>query len=194
MVSRVMWSVVGGVLLLCLVSVASAGVIHASTASGFQIQAQPRPGSCHARGSGVASRPDPGCTPGLVNPAVTQATIRRTICVSGWTAQVRPPSWVTAPEKLASMYAYGLTGSRSRYEYDHFIPLELGGAVNAAGNLWPEFDTPGTRGFYRNPKDRLESALKRRVCSGAMTLAAARSAIVTNWVNAYSRFVPNALK
>jgi hypothetical protein len=193
MMSRVTWGVVAVMLVLTLVSIASAGIIGASTASRLQIQPQPRPGSCHAIGVGIASRPDPRCTPGLVNPAVTQSTIGQTICVSGWTATVRPPQRVTAPEKRASMRAYGVYGT-SRYEYDHFIPLELGGAVNAAGNLWPEFDTPGSTGFSRNPKDRLENALKHRVCSGAMTLAAARSAIVTNWVTAYYRYVGGPLR
>jgi hypothetical protein len=78
-------------------------------------------GSCHAIGSGLYSRPDPACTPGALNPAVTQATVGRTICVEGWTDTVRPPEDVTEPEKAASMAAYGDTGSMSSYEYDHFL-------------------------------------------------------------------------
>ena len=42
---------------------------------------------------------------GALNPAVTQATIRTTICVSGWTATIRPPVSYTAPLKLAQMRA-----------------------------------------------------------------------------------------
>ncbi len=34
--------------------------------------------------------PDPACTPGTVNPAVSQANIADTICKSGWTSTVRP--------------------------------------------------------------------------------------------------------
>ncbi|MGW4529241.1 hypothetical protein [Amycolatopsis sp. NPDC004378] len=34
--------------------------------------------------------PDPACTPGALNPDVTQASIGSTICVSGWTATIRP--------------------------------------------------------------------------------------------------------
>ena len=30
-------------------------------------------------------------TPGVLNPAVTQATIRTTICTRGWTRTIRPP-------------------------------------------------------------------------------------------------------
>jgi hypothetical protein len=165
------------------------GAIGASTASAHVVQRQPAAGTCHMRGSGLLALPSARCTPGLRNPAVTQATIRRTICVSGWTATVRPPASITGPEKIASMRAYGLTGARSRYEYDHFLPLELGGAVNAAGNLWPEPDYASRQGFYLNPKDRLENVLRSRVCSGALALATAQRLIVTNWVTAYHRYV-----
>jgi hypothetical protein len=148
-----------------------------STAGNHVVQSQPPAGSCHAIGSGLYSRPDPRCTPGALNPQVTQATIGRTICRRGWTASVRPPESVTEPEKLASMAAYGDGGSPGRYEYDHFVPLELGGATNDRRNLWPE---PGAS---PNPKDAVEDELKARVCDGEMTLAAAQRAIVANWVS-----------
>ena len=56
-----------------------------STASAQIVQPQPASGSCHAIGAGLYSRPDPRCTPGALNPAVTQADIRQTICQEGWT-------------------------------------------------------------------------------------------------------------
>jgi hypothetical protein len=31
-------------------------------------------------------------TPGVVNPVVTQTTLRRTVCQKGWTRTVRPPT------------------------------------------------------------------------------------------------------
>ena len=140
------------------------------------MQAQPAPGSCHALGSGLYSRPDPACTPGALNPGVTQATIDHTICVEGWTDTVRPPEGVTEQEKAASMAAYGDTDSIASYEYDHFVPLELGGATNDPRNLWPE---PGAS---PNPKDAVEDDLREKVCDGEMTLAQAQRAIATNWV------------
>jgi hypothetical protein len=155
-----------------------------STAPAGVVQTQPAAGSCHALGSGLNQRPDPRCTPGALNPAVTQTTIAATICKSGWTSTVRPPARVTTPEKLASMRAYG-DSATSRFEYDHLVPLELGGAVNDRRNLWPEPDYPGKSGFYLNPKDRLETALKRRVCNGQMNLAQAQRLIATNWVSAF---------
>jgi hypothetical protein len=152
------------------------GSLAYSSASNDVVQSQPAPGSCHATGTGLYSRPDPACTPGALNPAVTQATIDRTICVEGWTATVRPAETITEQEKAASMAAYGDTGSLGHYEYDHFVPLELGGATNDPRNLWPE---PGAS---PNPKDRVENDLRQKVCDGQMTLAEARREIVTNWV------------
>ena len=80
-----------------------AGGLAYSTASAQIVQPQPAPGSCHAIGAGLYSRPDPRCTPGALNPAVTQANIRQTICQDGWTDTIRPPESVTEPEKAASM-------------------------------------------------------------------------------------------
>jgi hypothetical protein len=111
-----------------------------------------------------------------VNPAVTQATIEQTICVSGWTATVRPPESVTDSEKRASMLAYGDSGPTSSYEYDHLIPLELGGAVNDPRNLWPE------AGGSPNPKDSVENALRRMVCDGQMRLVRAQQIVARGWV------------
>jgi hypothetical protein len=165
---------------------APSGLVY-STASGHVVQHQPAPGSCHAIGRGLYSRPDPHCTPGAVNPAVTQATIGSTICRSGWTSTVRPPESITEPEKFASMAAYNVRGSASRFEYDHDVPLELGGAVNDSRNLWPEPDYAARSGFYLNPKDRLENVLKRMVCRGAMTLAEGQRMIASNWVAVYNQ-------
>jgi hypothetical protein len=158
--------------------VAPNGLVY-STASNHVIQPQPPAHRCHARGHGLYSFPDPRCTPGALNPDVTQATIRQTICRSGWTESVRPPESITEPEKYASLAAYGDTGSASGYEYDHFVPLELGGATNDPGNLWPE---PGAS---PNPKDKVEDYLHREVCDGKMTLSRAQRLIVTNWVKLY---------
>ncbi len=157
-------------------SLARAGTLVLSSASPRVIQAQPAPGSCHAMGSGLFSRPDPTCTPGALNPSVTQATIEQTICVSGWTETVRPSEIVTAPEKLASIAAYGDSGATHNYEYDHVVSLELGGALNDTRNLWPE------PGMSPNPKDSVENALHRMVCDGRMQLARAQRIIATGWI------------
>jgi hypothetical protein len=74
------------------------------------------------------------------------------------------------------MAAYGDQQSMDSYEYDHLVPLELGGATNDPRNLWPE---PGAS---PNQKDKVESELNRQVCGRRMTLAQAQNAIATNWV------------
>jgi hypothetical protein len=155
-----------------------------SRASATVVQPQPAAGSCHARGSGLDQLPDPRCTPGALNPAVRPATLSSTICRAGWTATVRPPESVSEAEKFASMRAYGRTDSAGAYEYDHLVPLELGGAVNDARNLWPEPDYAVPQGYDHNPKDAIEYTLRNRVCAGSMSLAAAQRAIATDWVTA----------
>jgi hypothetical protein len=120
--------------------------------------------------------PDPACTPGVTNPAVTQANIDSTICVSGWTSTIRPSVDYTEPLKRQQMAAYGQTAQISSYEEDHLIPLELGGSPTSPQNLWPE---PGAS---PNPKDSIEDAANSAVCDGRMTLAAAQQAIASNWI------------
>lgn len=172
---------------LLAVAAASGGLAY-SHASSSVVQTQPPAGSCHERGSGLFALPDPHCTPGALNPSVTQRSIGSTICSSGWTSTVRPPESVTEPEKLASMRSYGNSGRTSAYEYDHLVPLELGGAVNDPRNLWPEPDYPTAAGFYLNPKDHLERALNRLVCRGQMTLSRAQLLIARGWVAAYHEY------
>ncbi|MBO0729396.1 MAG: hypothetical protein J2P57_09070 [Acidimicrobiaceae bacterium] len=121
--------------------------------------------------------PDPACTPGAINPEVTQADIGSTICRSGWTATVRPPESFSEPLKRRQMAEYGDTGSLGGYEEDHLVPLELGGAPSDPANLWPE---PGAS---PNPKDEVEDAARRAVCEGRMSLSAAQHAIATDWIS-----------
>ena len=108
---------------------------------------------------------DPVRTPGALNPDVTQATIGSTICVSGWTRTVRPPSSYTNDLKLRQMASYGARGSPSDYQEDHLISLELGGAPSDPRNLWPQ-PRP-----WADHVDRTENELNDAVCSGKLTLA-----------------------
>jgi len=107
-------------------------------------------------------------TPGMLNPDVTQATIRSTICVHGWTATVRPPVEYTNELKVSQMRAYGEAGPPSGYQEDHLISLELGGDPTDPRNLWPE---PYPRAA---DVDRIENELNAEVCSGRLTLAEAQ--------------------
>jgi len=135
-------------------------------------------GPCHARDEGRL--PDRRCTPGAVDPAITQADLRSTICSSGYTETVRPPEGQTEAFKFDEAYpAYGIAAG-TESELDHLVPLELGGA-NDAANLWPE------AGALPNPKDAVEDALNRAVCDGQVSLARAQRAIARDWETAESR-------
>lgn len=132
--------------------------------------------ACHAISNVL---PDPTCTPGAIDPRVTQQNIGSTICVSGYTTTVRPPVSVTNPIKQERMQAYGYTDSPANYELDHLISLELGGAPADVKNLWPESygTTPNA-----HSKDRFENYLHKEVCSGAMDLQTAQQQISSNWL------------
>jgi len=110
---------------------------------------------------------------------VTQANIRSTICVAGYTATVRPPSSQTNAAKFEVVVPdYGLK-STFIGELDHLVSLELGGS-NDLSNLWPE------AGSIPNQKDATENKLRRMVCTGQISLHEAQERIATNWETALS--------
>jgi hypothetical protein len=111
---------------------------------------------------------DPIRTPGVLNPDVTQANIRSTICRRGWTTTIRPPTDYTNDLKRKQMRQYGEIGSLSDYQEDHLISLELGGDPTDPRNLWPE---PYPRAAE---VDKTENELNAEVCSGRLTLAEAQ--------------------
>jgi len=128
--------------------------------------------------------PDPSCTPGALNPDVTQDTIDSTICVSGWTSTIRPSTSYTNKLKAEQIVEYGYSDtSLSDYEEDHFLPLELGGAPKDPENLWPE-PHAGDENSYS--KDSVENAVKKAVCNGSVTLSDAQDAMLNDWTTAES--------
>jgi hypothetical protein len=155
----------------------------------YTVQPQPALGSCQYSYVNQYPLPDPTCTPGALNPDVTQATINSTICSSGYTSSIRPPENITETEKAASALAYSYTGPFSTAEYDHFVPLELGGDPNDPANLWVEPNDIAGATSTSNSKDVLENKLNDLVCSGQLTLAAAQQAIASDWVSAYQTYV-----
>ncbi len=61
------------------------------------------PGQCHVKAVDAASGkvlPDPTCTPGAVDPGVTQSNLPQTICRSGYSSSVRPPAAVSLNHPL----------------------------------------------------------------------------------------------
>ena len=122
-----------------------------------------------------------GVTYCALNPDVTDVTIKSTICVSGWTATIRPPESYTEPLKLQQMTSEQLPGSPSDYEEDHRMPLELGGAPRDPTNLSPESHATSYT------KDAAENEARRQVCAGA-DLRTVQSAFVIAWLGAYPTY------
>ena len=127
--------------------------------------------------------PDPAVTPGVLNPDVTPETLKATVCVSGWTATVRPPTGYTDKLRDADTPA----GARPLDgELDHLLSIEDGGDPASPQNLWwmAYHDRYGAR-----VKDVLETKLKRLVCSGKISLDDARAALAPNWLAGYQKYV-----
>jgi hypothetical protein len=123
------------------------------------------------------ARADVRCTPGALNPQVTQDTVHATICVPGWTDRVQPPASYTAALKLQQMRDFGEPGSPLSYKEDHLVPLSLGGAPTDPHNLFPQPAAKTTE------KEDLENHLHQVVCSDQMTLAAAQAKIRHDWTH-----------
>jgi hypothetical protein len=93
-------------------------VSHCDYKTGQGCPEPPAAGSCHF--AGILQ--DRSCTPGALNPAVMPSKIKQTICKSGWTSTVRPPTSYTGPLKTKLMRAYGVGGrSPAGFELDHLI-------------------------------------------------------------------------
>jgi hypothetical protein len=166
----------------------------------YTVQPQPLPGTCHYRFTSTHQPlPDTRCTPGALNPKVSQRSLAVTVCHTGYTTSIRPSSTITGKEKVANAASYHYTGSLAYAEYDHLISLELGGDPNDRRNLWVEPPSPGHTASQgvNNPKDATENYLKALVCNyvhllshhhGTATsylpLAAAQNLIAANWTTA----------
>jgi hypothetical protein len=125
--------------------------------------------------------------PGAYSAAVRQENIGQTICVSGWTATVRPSTIYTNGVKRQMLREAGVDVSEvASYELDHFVPLALGGHPRSLDNLWLQrWDGEWNAGI----KDRLERKLHTMVCNGQITLDVAQSAIQHDWRAAYRTYV-----
>lgn len=126
-----------------------------------------------------ATTPHLVTTPGVINPAVT----KEVACTTKWGLDERH---VTLKMKQDVSRLYGVAWKdHARFEYDHLIPRELGGADDV-GNLWPQprFGSPNAK-----QKDQLENKLHTLVCSGHLHLSEAQDMIRADWVGAYKHYV-----
>ena len=152
-----------------------------------------------------------------LTPAVTQQNLSETVCrcygakekCDSYAKRVRPPVSWTAPRERESIKQYGYKDTDpSHYEYDHFVPISLGGAPKDIRNLWAQRfasmgfsikdvkhtdkDTSFTVNRFRfvygaKEKDRVEFFLYREMCSGRITLKEAQSKILNDWRIEYDK-------
>lgn len=125
----------------------------------------------------VLQLPDPLKTPGAIRP-LTQTQV----CATRWGLDRRH---VTVTMRRQVARAYGVSWPlRARYEFDHLVPRELGGA-DSVPNLWPQRRAGP---WNSRIKDGLENSLHRAVCRGDLSLKDAQTMFLTDWTASYGRW------
>ena len=133
--------------------------------------------------------PDAKMTPGAIYPEVTQANIKQTVCVKGFTKTIRPPAHFTNKLKKRQIHQYGYSNTDPKdYSEDHLIALSIGGAPEDSRNLWPQ---PHKSEWNAKKKDQLEFVLYKMVCNDEIKLKDAQHAIAKDWIQAWKDFVPS---
>ncbi len=113
-------------------------------------------------------RPNDAVTPG------DTITGRATdVCTPGWATAHRQR--LTLTQKTAVLKAYELPLDTKISEWDHLIPLELGGG-NGTKNIWPM-----TNRAQDQRKDRLENRLHDDVCDRGLPLVDAQARARDYW-------------
>lgn len=154
------------------------------TSQYFAFWQEPSDGACAVRERNGYPMPDPRCTPGGVNPAITDDVLR-------------DRSWRTrgvrncAESEAEKHQAYGwyrivkprINSNENQFcELDHLVPLELGGA-DGMGNIWPQCgpDAVTLNQRYFKEKDHVENYLAAQVKAGQLPLAEAQRGIARDW-------------
>jgi hypothetical protein len=117
------------------------------------------------------------CSPGVANPAVTQANLAQTICKPGWATSVRPPKSYTEGLKRKQMAQNGELGPLGAYREDHVISLSAGGAPRDPRNLFPQ---PAAASYEKDDRER---EIHASICSGAIPLVVGQQELATSWTH-----------
>ena len=118
-------------------------------------------------------------TPGIINPNVTQENLHRTVCVAGYSSSIRPSSSYTNRLKLAQLRQAKYVDKDPRhYEFDHQIPISIGGNPTDERNLWAE---PRFGFFNAGDKDVVEYGVYRDLCKGKLSLSQAQAIFLGDW-------------
>ena len=136
--------------------------------------------------------PNTMLTPGMINP---NATVELLCNSTGANPDKSSGTKVRKVSKATELQVYnkyqlidhvGYCAQSPRgCEIDHLVSLELGGSNNSS-NLWPQ-----SYGGMWNAvqKDTLEDKLGKLVCKGTISLSDAQSAISTDWIQAYKKYI-----
>lgn len=160
------------VLAVAVISVPFAGKVHRAPHAVSTFVSPLKTAGCKALAS--HQLPDPACTPGAINPAITV----RDLCPHLSSKVVRAVSQSTK-DAVRRAYADQRPG-----EIDHLVPLELGGS-NEVANLWPE------DGKIPNSKDiKVETPLHAAVCDARISLKEAQRRVASDWRTAMDGVLP----
>jgi hypothetical protein len=117
-----------------------------------------------------------GAAPLPTNPDVTPDNIATTICVSGYSHTVRPPSQVTGAIKRRLLSDAGLPPDMVHdFILDHIIPISVGGSPDDPRNmvLQPKAEA--------SLKDRAENRAHSLVCTHRLDLRQAQQTMWSDW-------------
>lgn len=124
--------------------------------------------------------PDPAFTPGAVLAVDTSV-----VCRPGYATRQRQQDSLTLVKLHYSIRKLYAPAAYGRQQYDHLVPIELGGA-SVKANLWEQpYIVPGAL-----QKDLLENKLHRLVCNGTLSLVLAQQLIIADWYAAYLKYKP----
>jgi hypothetical protein len=145
---------------------------------------EPAEGACGVRMRNGYPEPDARCTPGGVNPTVTEDVMRD----PAWRTQEVRNCAESEAQKHAAYGWYDIatpqvnSNENQVCELDHLVPLELGGA-DGMGNIWPECGPDGVtlKQRYFKQKDMVENYLAEEVKAGRIPLGDAQKGIARDW-------------
>lgn len=146
--------------------------------------ATPAKGACKTKMSHSYPIPDASCTPGAVNPTLTDAVFAdphfKTSCVrdelTSHSEKNQTYTWYAIAKPANN------SGATMTCELDHLVPLVVGGA-DSLDNIWPQCGPKGvTRAErYFPQKDCVELYLADEVRSGKMKLLDAQKKVAEDW-------------
>jgi hypothetical protein len=116
-----------------------------------------------------------------LNAAVSQDTLKSTICTGGYSQSIRPAQAEVKALKLKVMADAGKTlTDSSSFQLHRIIPMELGGSASDLSNLElrPLVFEKSALGIHLQ---KTGSSLKAKVCSGKMSLADAQKEMLHQW-------------